>query len=166
MSLEKAYLHEGPKRDTSPGPLVLSAATAAELMTPNPVSISQDATVKEAASFLTDRGLTPPLIDEAGRLVGVLSCADIVVHRRQRARYVPAIPDYYEKAELTMRSDESLPSGFQVESVDQLKGRTGPRARSFGVVDRRPRGPLTGQGKPDRSNFAWPMRANTSGQQW
>ena len=158
VSSERSTSMKGPQETQAPGPLILSAATAAELMTPNPVSISQDATVKEAASFLPDRGLSAfALIDEAGRLVGVLSRADIVVHHRQRARYVPAIPDYYEKTELTMRSGESLPSGFQVESVDQLQGRTGPRARSVGVVGRRPRGPLTGQGKPDRSNFAWPM---------
>ena len=49
---------QGPQETQAPGPLILSAATAADLMTPNPVSISQDVTVKEAAAFLTDRGLS------------------------------------------------------------------------------------------------------------
>jgi CBS domain-containing protein len=93
-------------------------------MTPNPVSIGQDASVKEAASFLLDRGFSAcPVIDEAGRPVGVLSRADIVAHHRQQARYVPAIPEYYEETELITRSGEPLPSGFQVEGVDPTRVR-------------------------------------------
>jgi len=62
------------------GRLVLWADTAADLLTPNPLSISQNATVKEAVAFLTDKGFSAaPVIDEAGRPVGVLSRADIVV---------------------------------------------------------------------------------------
>lgn len=105
-------------------PLTLSALTAAELMTPSPVSIGQDATVKEAAAFLTDRGFSAaPVIDNAGRPVGVLSRADIVVHHRQKAEYVPAVPEYYEKTDLTTRSGEPLPGGFQVETADQTRVR-------------------------------------------
>ena len=70
--------------------LTLNAATAADLMTPNPLSIRQNATVKEAAAFLSDRGISAaPVIDDAGRAVGVLSRADIVVHHRQEAQFVP-----------------------------------------------------------------------------
>lgn len=113
-----------PQELKAASPLTLSAATAADLMTPNPVSIGQNATVKEAAAFLTDRGFSAaPVMDEAGRPVGVLSRADIVVHHRQKADYVPVVPDYYEKTELATRSGEPLPGGFQVESVDQTRVR-------------------------------------------
>lgn len=60
--------------------LTLRARTAAELMTPNPVSIGQNATIREAASFLTGRGISAaPVIDDAGRPVGVVSRSDLIV---------------------------------------------------------------------------------------
>jgi CBS domain-containing protein len=105
-------------------PLTLSAPTAADLMTSNPVSIGQDATVKEAAAFLTDRGFSAaPVIDNAGRPVGVLSRADIVVHHRHKAEYVPPVPDYYQRTDLVTSSGEPLPAGFQVEGVSQTRVR-------------------------------------------
>jgi predicted transcriptional regulator len=100
-------------------PLTLNAASAANLMTPNPLSIRQNATVKEAAAFLSDRGISAaPVIDDAGRAVGVLSRADIVVHHRQEAQFVPQFSDYYERTDLASRADERAPAGFQVENVD------------------------------------------------
>ena len=113
-----------PQELQAAGPLTLSAATAADLMTPNPVSIGQNATVKEAVAFLSDRGFSAaPVIDEGGRPVGVVSRADIVIHHRHKAEYVPAVPDYYEKTDLATRSGEPLPGGFQAESTDQARVR-------------------------------------------
>jgi CBS domain-containing protein len=58
---------------------ILSARTAGELMTPNPVSIRQSSTVAEAAAFLSGRGISAaPVIDDAGRPVGVVSRTDIL----------------------------------------------------------------------------------------
>ena len=106
------------KAETS-GRLTLWAETASDLMTPNPVSISEGETIKEAIAFLTDKGFSAaPVIDHAGRPVGVLSQSDILVFDREKIEYVPAIADYYEKAELT-NSGEALLSGFQVENVDR-----------------------------------------------
>lgn len=104
--------------------LVLCAETAADLMTPDPVSIRDDATVKEAAAFLTDKGFSAaPVIDEAGRPVGVLSRADLVTHDREKVEYVPETSEYDGGAELTAPSGESLRSGFQVENVDRTQVR-------------------------------------------
>jgi len=65
--------------------LVLDPRTAAEIMTANPISISADATIDEATAMLTDRGFSAaPVIDDAGRPVGVVSRADILVHDRER----------------------------------------------------------------------------------
>ncbi|HET6572338.1 MAG TPA: CBS domain-containing protein [Fimbriiglobus sp.] len=106
------------------GPLTLSAATAADLMTPNPVPIDQNATVKEAVVFLTDRGISAaPVIDESGRPVGVVSLADIVIHHRHKVEFVPAVPAYSEKTDLATSSGEPRPGGSQVGSTDQARVR-------------------------------------------
>jgi CBS domain-containing protein len=69
-----------------PPHLALEERTAAELMTPNPVSIREAATVREAVELLTRRGISgAPVIDHAGRPVGVISRADILVHDRETA---------------------------------------------------------------------------------
>ncbi len=79
--------------------VVLDAATAADLMVPNPVSLVEVASVKEAAAFFADKGFSAaPVIDGAGRPVGVLSQSDIVVHDRESGPCVFANPEYYEKA--------------------------------------------------------------------
>jgi hypothetical protein len=41
-------------------PLLLKAQTAADLMTPNPVSLREEVTAREAARFLTDRSFSAP----------------------------------------------------------------------------------------------------------
>jgi predicted transcriptional regulator len=65
--------------------LGLWAETAADLMTPSPVSIQDDAAVSEAIALLADRGIgAAPVIDEAGHPVGVVSHADILIHEREK----------------------------------------------------------------------------------
>jgi CBS domain-containing protein len=65
----------------------LGLPTARDVMTPNPVSIRHDATISEAATFLTEKGIrAAPVIDQAGRPVGVLSSTDILIHLGQGAR--------------------------------------------------------------------------------
>lgn len=99
--------------------LVLKANTAEDLMTPNPVSIPDKATLREAATVLTEREISAvPVIDDAGRPVGVLSRTDIVRHDRESVSYLKAAPEYYEQSELTLPSGESLANGFQVQAVD------------------------------------------------
>jgi CBS domain-containing protein len=66
--------------------LVLDACTAEDLMTPNPMSIGQLATLRDAAAFLTGRGISAaPVIDGAGRPVGVVSSTDILVRYQNPA---------------------------------------------------------------------------------
>jgi CBS domain-containing protein len=65
--------------------VTLAADTAEDLMTPNPVSIPENASVAEAIALLTDRGLSAaPVIDEAGNPRGVISRDDILIHQRER----------------------------------------------------------------------------------
>ena len=66
--------------------LVLEAATAADLMSPAPNSVHKDATLEEAVALMTARGFHAlPVIDEAGRPVGVLSRSDILIHQGETA---------------------------------------------------------------------------------
>jgi CBS domain-containing protein len=74
--------------------MALHAVTAAELMTPNPLSIRQAATVGEAVAFLSARGISAaPVIDEAGRPVGVVSRSDLLNHRAHGGPHLLAAPD-------------------------------------------------------------------------
>jgi CBS domain-containing protein len=73
--------------------LTLHPWTAADLMTPDPQSLRQDATVAEAVAFLSTRGFSAaPVIDEAGRPVGVVSRTDLLQHHGQRTVRLLAVP--------------------------------------------------------------------------
>lgn len=59
--------------------LVRFARVAEDIMTPNPVSIDHTAKVRQAAVVLSEQAISAvPVINEAGRPVGVVSRADIV----------------------------------------------------------------------------------------
>lgn len=100
--------------------LVLTAATAADLMTPNPISIREAATVSEAIELLTSKGYSAaPVIDDAGRPVGVLSSSDLLIHKRERADRSKA-PEYYQKSDLT---------DVEVAFAEHYQGRDATRVR-------------------------------------
>lgn len=51
-----------------------------ELMTPNPVSVRHGISVRDAALFLDERGIgAVPVVNDAGRAVGVLSRSDVLL---------------------------------------------------------------------------------------
>jgi CBS domain-containing protein len=88
--------------------VTLDAVTAADLMSDNPVSIRAEASVMEATALLTDRGFSAaPVIDEAGRPLGVVSRADILVHDREFHR-APVLSE-----------GRLIPDGFGVEDCDR-----------------------------------------------
>src|SRR5262249_57956262 len=102
-----------PKKNTRPR-LTLAADTAADLMTPTPVSIRDVAAVQEAVRLLTDKGISAaPVIDEAGRPVGVLSRADVIVHDREKVEYLAPVAEEH--------ACDKLRSGYQVVNVDQTR---------------------------------------------
>jgi predicted transcriptional regulator len=74
---------------SSPANVVLRAQTAADLMSPNPMSLRGDATLHEAVAFLVDRNISgAPVIDEAGRPIGVLTQTDVLIHDREEVEHV------------------------------------------------------------------------------
>jgi CBS-domain-containing membrane protein len=90
--------------------LTLGPATAADLMTPNPISVNADALIDEATAMLTDRGFgVAPVIDKAGRPVGVLSRSDILIHERERLH------------RLRPSTDVAGAHGYAVEEVDPTR---------------------------------------------
>jgi CBS domain-containing protein len=94
--------------------MVLEEWKAAELMTPNPVSIRESATVREAIELLTRRGISgAPVIDRAGRPVGVVSRADILVHDRESVDHVAPADDEEESGADRVR-DIMTPAVFCV----------------------------------------------------
>ena len=103
---------------------VLRAEDAAGLMTPNPVSLAAETLVREAAAVLTDKEISvAPIIDEAGRPVGVLSHTDIVRHERHKSTYLPRDVKKFDEAERTLSTGEHLPGGFQIELTDATRVR-------------------------------------------
>jgi len=68
-------------------PLTLHAQTAEELMVPNPISLRAEAEVAEATLLFTEKGIAAaPVIDEAGRPIGVISRSDLLIHQGEQAK--------------------------------------------------------------------------------
>jgi CBS domain-containing protein len=106
-------------RTDKPSPLSLKARAAAELMTDQVVSIPETAPLREAITLLIDRGFSgAPVINDAGRPVGVISQSDIVVHDRNSVAYARPVPEYYLRSDLRAQVGEDV-GGFQVEAVDR-----------------------------------------------
>jgi CBS domain-containing protein len=103
--------------------LVLRAETAAELMTKCVVSIRDGATIREAGAFLIENGISgAPVVDEAGRAIGVISHTDIVWHDSMPKAKQSDVAEYYREV------DPRCPPGLR----DYVYGR---RAESVPVRD-------------------------------
>ena len=65
--------------------------TAREVMNPAVETVRDDLTVQELAAFLTEKEITgAPVVNERGKLVGVVSAMDIVENAAEGADFVPA----------------------------------------------------------------------------
>src|SRR5262245_37209508 len=101
---------------TKPRKPALMTLAAADLRTGNVVSLSETATLHEAVALLTDRGFSgAPVINEAGRPVGVLTQSDIVTHDRNHVEFARPVPEFYQRADLRSAAGEDV-AGFQVEA--------------------------------------------------
>jgi CBS domain-containing protein len=104
----------------TPDPKVPTQVLAArDLMTKNPVSIWENATLQEAVALLVDKGFSAaPVIDSAGRAVGVISQRDVLVHDREKVDYLQPVPVDYDTEYLGERVGKSAGAGFQVVAPD------------------------------------------------
>jgi CBS domain-containing protein len=90
--------------------LVLDVQVAAELMVPDPISIRAEASAAEAMTMFTEKGITAaPVIDEAGRPIGVLSRSDLLVHETQNAKRRAGEPDYFYAPTFETEEDSGTP---------------------------------------------------------
>jgi CBS domain-containing protein len=82
--------------------LILDALTAGDLMTANPISVQANLGVRQAMTFLIAKAFSAaPVIDEAGRPVGVLSQTDLLIHNKAILARSPASANFYGKDGLT-----------------------------------------------------------------
>jgi CBS domain-containing protein len=108
--------------------LTSRARTAADLMTTKPVSIHQMSTVREAAVFLTTRGISAaPVIDDAGRPVGVVSRSDLLLRYQASAKDGDAVHSVMTPAVFCVGPDAS--------ATDVVEMMVGLRVRRVFVVD-------------------------------
>jgi len=111
-------IHKGPHR-------AFGLLRARDLMSPNPVSIHRDAGVREALELLTDRGYgAAPVIDEAGRPIGVISRTDLLIHDRECVRHARATPEMasaYEYGDWDLFPEKSMSEGFAIEVTDPTR---------------------------------------------
>jgi len=113
--MNASILHKSPPRS-------FEFLKAKDLMSLNPTSIRRDATIREALELLTDHGFgAAPVIDEAGRPVGVVSRTDILIHERESVRHA-ILPDDaaspYDWTDWDEFPERSLPEGFSIEVTD------------------------------------------------
>jgi CBS domain-containing protein len=111
------------KKTNRKGMKKLDGLTAADFMTPNPISVNSDTSVRVAAALLTDRGFSgAPVIDRAGRPVGVITRADVMAHDRERVEYVHDSRAEFYLEECGQRLGETGKlEGFQVVDVDRTR---------------------------------------------
>jgi CBS domain-containing protein len=101
-----------------PQKLILTARTAADLMTTQVISLDENEPLCAAVATLVDRGFSAaPVIDKAGLPVGVLSVTDVVIHDRNAAGSARPVPEYYLRSDAEADTGEGI-GGFQVEVSD------------------------------------------------
>jgi CBS domain-containing protein len=102
--------------------LFLKAATAQDIMSSNPLSIDENATVMEAVAMLLDKGISAaPVINDAGHPIGMLSRTDLLRHQRESTEYLRPEDKVFHKPELDIATGEHLGKGFQVIAGDKTR---------------------------------------------
>jgi CBS domain-containing protein len=113
--MNASILHKGPTRP-------FELLRAKDLMSLNPVSIRRDATIREALELLTDHGFgAAPVIDEAGRPVGVVSRTDVLIHNRECVHHAsdPHYPGFRRDcSDWDLLPDASWAEGLSIEVTD------------------------------------------------
>jgi len=106
-----------------------AGVTAAELMSTPPVTIGPNATVADAARLMYERGVKRlPVVDEAGRLAGIISRVDVLS--------VFTRPDSEIRAEVRRRINGAEPLGVSVASgIVTLTGQARSHSAAHRAID-------------------------------
>ena len=106
---DNQMLQTASKRSARKKPLALRCATAREMMTANPISITAVSTLKRAAGFLIDhRFSAAPVIDDAGRAVGVISVTDIVRFAKKQLPPQPRRSEFFDNTWLELPGSHNI----------------------------------------------------------
>src|SRR5688500_17319846 len=85
--------------------LALLTKTSEDLMTINPLSLRERATVDEAIAFLSSRGFSgAPVINDAGKPVGFVGKTDLLRHAVHPARGAKGVRSGHDGGMLTSQS--------------------------------------------------------------
>ena len=89
--------------------LTLKCKTAKEMMTPNPISLTSVSTLQRAVAFLMDHAFSAaPVIDDAGRAVGVISLTDITRYLKKQNASRADRSEYCDITQITVpEADET-----------------------------------------------------------
>jgi CBS domain-containing protein len=99
--------------------MFLTAKFASDVMTTNPVSVSEESSLQEVVALFTDHHChVAPVIDVSGRPVGVVSSTDLILHAREHP-----LEAQLEDSEHEKYSQQKGPEGFSVEVVDPTRVR-------------------------------------------
>jgi CBS domain-containing protein len=91
-------------------------------MTANPLSIRHDATIGDAAAFLVGHEISAaPVVDDAGRAVGVISHTDVVRHDSEAALKDPHDAEYYRA--LDRRCPPAMREAVYGKKVETVRAR-------------------------------------------
>jgi CBS domain-containing protein len=92
-----------------------------DVMTPNPVSISEAASLQEAAGLLNSKAITGlPVVDAGGTLVGVLSQTDLI-----KAQANPQLHESWRGlavGEIMTKPALTIPSSAGLDEAARLMG--------------------------------------------
>ncbi|RMF69348.1 MAG: CBS domain-containing protein [Calditrichaeota bacterium] len=100
----------------------MKTLTAKDIMNPEVITVSDDLTVHELANLFTEKMISgAPVVDQEGRLVGVVSLSDIVRNDTQRATIVKerSETNFYLHGWEDRLTEEEL-SEFHVETIDEM----------------------------------------------
>lgn len=92
--------------------LQLNGKSAKELMSPHPISLQTTTPIEQAIALLVSKGFrAAPVIDDAGRPVGVLSSTDLLIHQREtttnRGAEGTRVADLMTPAVFSVRPDDT-----------------------------------------------------------
>lgn len=89
---------------------------ARDIMSKHVISVRDDMDLRDLAKMFLDRGITgAPVVDDADRLVGVVSQTDLIYYSLTRDDELVLDTDFYHNARVEGRH---VPSGFQFEDCN------------------------------------------------